>query len=71
MATHKQLMVEVPVTTRGMGFADTTTVNACFPASPIHAAEINDQSSNNIKLYDVVSVINLWTVPQLLYLNTL
>ena len=44
MATHKQFLVEVPVTTRGMGFADTVTINACFPASPIHAAEINDQS---------------------------
>jgi hypothetical protein len=44
MATHKQLMVEVPITTRGLGTSDTTTVNACFPASPIHAGEINDES---------------------------
>ncbi len=44
MATHKQLMVEVPITTRGLGSADTVTVNTCFPASPIHAGEINDAS---------------------------
>jgi len=44
MATHKQLMVEVPITIRGLGSSDTATVNGCFPASPIHAGEINDQS---------------------------
>lgn len=44
MATHKQLMVEVPVTERGSGKADTASLASAYPASPIHAGEINDQS---------------------------
>jgi hypothetical protein len=44
MATHKQLMVEVPVTQRGMGSSDSTSVASAYAASPIHAGEINDQS---------------------------
>jgi len=44
MATHKQLMVEVPVTERGKGSADTASLATAYSASPIHAGEINDQS---------------------------
>jgi hypothetical protein len=44
MATHKQLMVEVPVTQRGAGSSDTASLVSAYGASPIHAGEINDQS---------------------------
>ncbi len=44
MATHKQLMVEVPVTERGKGKADTASLASAYPSSPIHGGEINDQS---------------------------
>ena len=48
MATHKQLMVEVPVTERGKGNADSASLATAFPASPIHAGEINDQSIKDL-----------------------
>ena len=48
MATHKQLMVEVPVTERGKGKADSASLSTAYPASPIHAGEINDQSIKDL-----------------------
>jgi len=44
MATHKQLMVEIPVKERGMGSSDSASLVSAYGASPIHAGEINDQS---------------------------
>lgn len=44
MATHKQLMVDVPVTERGVGSSDTASLVSAYGASPIHGGEINDQS---------------------------
>ena len=34
MPSHRQLMVEVPVTTNGFGKSDSAVVAGCFPASP-------------------------------------
>lgn len=48
MATHKQLMVEVPVTERAKGKADSASLATAYPASPIHAGEINDQSIKDL-----------------------
>mgnify|MGYP003986459501 CR=1 FL=1 len=44
MATHKQLMVNVPVTEKGMGSSNTASLVSAYGASPIHAGEINDDS---------------------------
>ena len=44
MATHKQLMVEVPVTERGSGKSDTASLVSAYGASPIHAGDVNDAS---------------------------
>ena len=44
MATHKQLMVTVPVTERGIGSSDTASLVSAYAASPIHSGEINDDS---------------------------
>ena len=35
MPTHRQVMVEVPVTTRGFGNSGSAGVSSCFPQSPI------------------------------------
>ena len=35
MPTHRQVMVEVPVTTRGFGNSGSAGVSSCFPTSPI------------------------------------
>ena len=34
MPTHKQLMLEAPVTTRGQGTSDTNTLQTLFPKTP-------------------------------------
>ena len=44
MATHKQLMVEIPVNERGFGKSDSASLVSAYGASPIHAGEINDES---------------------------
>lgn len=44
MPTHKQKTVSSPVTSRNMGSADTATLKAAFPASPIHMGEMTVDS---------------------------
>ena len=41
MPTHRQTVVEVPVTTRGPGSCDTAQLQASYPGSPMN--ELNDQ----------------------------
>ncbi len=48
MATHKQLMVEVPVTERAKGSSDTASLVSAYGASPIHGGEINDASIKDL-----------------------
>lgn len=43
MPTHKQLIVEVPTTTRGNGTASTDGLQKSYPASPIHNGELTDE----------------------------
>jgi hypothetical protein len=43
MPTHRQLTVEVPVSTRGNGKSDTKTLQKAFPSSPIYKGELTDQ----------------------------
>ena len=42
MPTHKQITVEAVSTERANGSSDTATMQALFPASPIHAGELTD-----------------------------
>jgi len=42
MPTHTQTIVETLPTEAGQGTTSTSTVQACFPASPIHLGEITD-----------------------------
>lgn len=43
MPTHRQLIVQVPPTARGMGRADTANLQKTFPASPISNGELTDE----------------------------
>lgn len=43
MATHRQLIVQVTPTARGLGRSDTTNLQKAFPASPIHSGELTDE----------------------------
>ena len=42
MPTHRQSIVETLTTVRDMGSADSATLKAAFPASPIHQGEMTD-----------------------------
>jgi len=42
MPSHKQNMVEAVVTVADLGSADTTTIQASFPASPIYLGDLTD-----------------------------
>jgi hypothetical protein len=42
MPTHRQLTVEVPVTTRKNGSSETKNLQDAFPGSPIHKGELTD-----------------------------
>lgn len=44
MSTMKQIVVEIPVTTRELGSSDLASLQAAFPGSPIHAGSIDDAS---------------------------
>ena len=44
MASHSQLKVIVPVTTRGFGASDSETLKTAFPGSPIHDGSMDDDS---------------------------
>ena len=43
MPSHKQLIVEVPASTRANGRADTESLQKAYPQSPIHNGELNDE----------------------------
>lgn len=43
MPTHRQLIVQTNPTSKGLGSADTATLQKCFPASPIHSGELTDE----------------------------
>lgn len=43
MASHHQILAEVPVTTYGKGTSGTSTIRAMFPASPINSGELTDE----------------------------
>jgi hypothetical protein len=45
MASHSQLKVIVPVTSRGFGSCDSETLKTAFPGSPIHAGDVDDDTT--------------------------
>lgn len=47
MPTHRQLVVDVPTTTRGNGSADTASMQNAFPGSPVYKGELNDEVVKN------------------------
>ena len=43
MATHRQIIVQINPTTRGLGRSDSANLQKVFPASPINNGELNDE----------------------------
>lgn len=43
MPTHRQLIVQVTPSSRGMGKSDSANLQSAFPGSPIHSGELNDE----------------------------
>lgn len=48
MPTHRQLIVEVPVSERGPGSSDSASLSSAFGSSPIHGNEVNDEYMKSI-----------------------
>jgi len=45
MAGRRQIMVEPPVRTEGLGSCDTAVLRAIYPASPVYSGELTDDSA--------------------------
>lgn len=44
MSTMRQIVVEIPATSRDLGSSDLASLQAAFPGSPIHSGDIDDLS---------------------------
>lgn len=59
MPTHRQLIVQVPPTSRGLGRSDTANLQKSFPASPISSGELTDEKIiENAKIQLIDGVVN-------------
>lgn len=57
MASHRQWMVEVPVSVRGMGSSDRKSLITCFPASPFYNGEYTDEGMRELGIELLQSAI--------------
>lgn len=45
MPTHKQIMMDPPITSKGKGKSDTTSIKAMFPQTPYYNGDYDDEKA--------------------------